>query len=119
MRIHSLILPACAALALAACQTPSGRAESGTSASASTSPSAAASGGSWSNPDDTLHDRVHDALMEKMGPAVNDVGVRTEGSKVILTGHVHSEADKQQAHDIAHGVRGVTSVDISQLGVQP
>ena len=104
-----------AALALAACQTtPDGDADGTSSAAAP-----AANPGTWSQPDDTLHDRVHDALMEKMGPAVNAVGVKTEGSKVILTGTVKTQADKQQAHDIAHGVAGAATVDISQLSVQP
>ena len=111
----TLTLALGAALALAACRTTTESSEDGASASSSASTGAQ----TWSDPDDTLHDRVHDALMEKMGPAVNAVGVKTEGSKVILTGHVKSEADKQKAHDIAHGVAGATTVDISQLAVQP
>jgi len=119
MRTLTLNVAAAAALALAACQTTAESDGDGTSATAAPSTSGQAAGGSWSDPDDTLHDRVHDALMEKMGPAVNAVGVKTEGSKVILTGHVKTEAEKQQAHDIAHGVAGVSAVDISQLAVQP
>src|SRR5688572_8273233 len=117
MRIHVLLLATGAALALAACQTTPDDGDAGTSASPSTSSSAAA--GTWSDPDDTLHDRVHDALMEQMGPAVNAVGVKVEGSKVILTGSVKSAADKKRAHDIAHGVRGATVVDDSALVVKP
>jgi osmotically-inducible protein OsmY len=57
--------------------------------------------------------------MVQMGPKVNDVGVTMHGTTAHLTGHVHSEADKQRAHEIAHGVSGVTAVDVSALAVQP
>ena len=116
MRIFVATLAAAAALALAGCQTTAGDDGDVTAASGTASSSQATS---YSDPNDSLHDRVHDALMEQMGPAVNDLGVRVEGSKVFLTGHVHSEADKQKAHDIAHGVAGATVVDISGLSVQP
>ena len=120
---HILLIPAAmAALALAACQTTpdddSDDDRNTPSASSSTAPTTTQPG-TWSDPDDTLHDRVHDALMEKMGPAVNAVGVKTEGSKVILTGTVATAADKQQAHDIAHGVEGATVVDDSGVVVRP
>jgi osmotically-inducible protein OsmY len=115
MKVPALLLATGAALALAACQTtPDDDAGASPASSSST-----ASSGTWSKPDDTLHDRVHDALMEQMGPAVNDVGVKVDGSKVILTGSVKTEADKKRAHDIAHGVRGATVVDDSGLVVKP
>jgi hypothetical protein len=117
MQTRSLLLAACVALAAGACQTTPGDDADATPATGSSA--AIDPNRSTSSPDDTLHDRVHDALMEQMGPKVNDVGVTLHGTMVHLTGHVHSEADKQRAHDIAHGVSGVTGVDISALAVQP
>jgi hypothetical protein len=115
MQARPLILAACVALATGACQTtPRDDAGEASAAGATVDPNR-----SESTPDETLHDRVHDALMEQMGPKVNDVGVTMHGTTAHLTGHVHSEADKQRAHDIAHGVSGVTAVDISALAVQP
>ncbi len=63
----------------------------------------------------SIHDRVHAALTAAMGSAASDIEVRVDGSKVYLTGHVGSSADHDRAHDIAHGVSGVTSVDHSGL----
>ena len=115
MQARPLVLAACVALAASACQTtPGDTADSSNGASAAIDPNR-----SLSSPDETLHDRVHDALMEQMGPKVNDVGVTMHGTTAHLTGHVHSEADKQRAHEIAHGVSGVTAVVISALAVQP
>jgi hypothetical protein len=116
MRIF-LVLAAAATLALAGCKTTPDDGTAGTPASSSTS-TPASQGVPTPQPSDNLHDRVHDALMEQVGPAVNDLGVRVEGSKVFLTGHVHSEADRQRAHDIAHRVQGAGTVDISGLTVQ-
>jgi hypothetical protein len=118
MQARSLILAACVALATGACQTTSGTAADDTP-DTNTTPSAAVDPNrTLSDPNDSLHDRVHDALMEQMGPKVNDLGVRIDGTTVYLTGHVHSEADKQLAHDIAHRVRGAGTVDTSGLTVQ-
>jgi osmotically-inducible protein OsmY len=120
MQARSLILAALVAVAAGGCSTMSrpddADGDRNTGASASTDRNRT---GSWSTPDESLHDRVHDALMEQMGPAVNDVGVTVKGSAVTLTGSVKSEADKQKAHDIAHGVSGAGSVDISALVVKP
>ena len=113
MQARSLLFAALVALAAGGCKTTP---DTGDDAAASASTGA---GASLSNPDDALHDRVHDALMERMGPRVNDVGVKTDGSKVILTGSVKTADDKKQAHDIAHGVRGATVVDDSALVVKP
>jgi osmotically-inducible protein OsmY len=118
MQARTLVLAALVALAATACETTPDAGDDATGATSVSSASADANQGS-SAPDDTLHDRVHDALMEQMGPRVNDVGVKTDGSKVILTGSVATAADKKQAHDIAHGVRGVTVVDDSALVVKP
>ena len=118
MQARSLLLAALVALAAAGCETTPDSDDDATGATSSSSASTDANKG-WSDPDDTLHDRVHDALMEQMGPRVNDVGVKTDGSKVILTGSVKTAADKKQAHDIAHGVRGVTVVDDGGLVVKP
>ena len=117
MQARSLILAACVALAAGACQTtPSDDADDTPDRNANTS--AAAGTSTPADPDRPLHDRVHDALMEQMGPKVNDLGVRVDGSTVYLTGHVHSEADKQLAHDIAHRVRGAGTVDVTGLTIQ-
>lgn len=118
MQVRSLLLAACVAVATGACQTtPSD--DAGNTPDSNTTPSAAIDPNrSLSDPDDSLHDRVHDALMEQLGPAVNDLGVRVDGATVYLTGRVHSEADKQRAHDIAHRVRGADTVDVSGLTVQ-
>lgn len=65
----------------------------------------------------STHDQVHAALMSGMGSAGSDIEVRVDGSKVYLTGHVGSNADRQRAHDIAHDMSGVTMVDYSGLMV--
>lgn len=65
----------------------------------------------------SLHDRVHSALMDRMGSAASDIEVRVDGSTVYLTGHVGSSADHDRAHTIAHDVSGVTEVDHSGLVV--
>lgn len=65
----------------------------------------------------TLHDRVHDALQQQMGSAASGISVRVDGSKVFLSGHVGSQADHDRAHEIAHDVSGVTSVDHGMLKV--
>jgi osmotically-inducible protein OsmY len=115
MQVRSLCLAAVVALAATACQTT----QSDTNATADTAAQDMNRADGGSQPGESLHDRVHDALMEQMGPKVNDVGVRVEGTAVYLTGSVRTEADRKQAHDIAHGVRGATSVDISALAVKP
>jgi hypothetical protein len=65
----------------------------------------------------SLHDVVHAALMDGMGAAANDIQVRVDGGHVYLSGHVATKADHARAHDIAHDVAGVTSVDHSGLTV--
>jgi hypothetical protein len=116
-----VILAGFVALATTGCQSMSGRDADGATDRNAAAPDAAGDdrAGTWSTPGESLHDRVHDALMERMGPKVNDVGVTVSGTAVTLTGSVRSQADRQQAHDIAHGVRGATSVDISALAVKP
>ena len=117
MQARSLILAALVAVAASGCETtPDAGDDAGdrneNSATATPDRNEAVT-------EAALHDRVHDALMEQMGPAVNDVGVSIGGTAVSLTGSVKTEADKTKAHDIAHAVRGVTSVDISALAVKP
>ena len=120
MRSRNLILAALAALAASACSTMSSDGSSAAAATpSSTRPASAVPATSWTTPGESLHDRVHDALMVQMGPAVNDVGVHVDGSAVFLTGSVHSQADKERAHAVAHGVAGASSVDISGLAVRP
>lgn len=65
----------------------------------------------------SLHDRVHDALQRQMGSAASGISVRVDGSAVYLGGHVGSQVDHDRAHDIAHGVSGVTSVNHKGLRV--
>lgn len=65
----------------------------------------------------SLHDRVHDALVRDMGNAASGITVRVDGSKVFLGGHVGSQADHNRAHDVAHDVSGVSSVDHKGLRV--
>jgi osmotically-inducible protein OsmY len=65
----------------------------------------------------SLHDRVHNALQYQMGSSGSDISVRVDGTKVFLSGHVGSQADHDRAHDIAHDVSGVTSVDHKALKV--
>jgi len=70
------------------------------------------------NPDTmSIHDRVHAAINAGMGSAASDIEVRADGSKVYLTGHVGSNADRERAHSLAHGTSGVTMVDYSGLMV--
>lgn len=70
------------------------------------------------NPDTmSIHDRVHAAVNAGMGSAASGVNVRVDGSKVYLTGHVGSKADRERAHALAHGTAGVTMVDYSGLMV--
>ena len=65
----------------------------------------------------SLHDRVHDALQSQMGSAASGISVRVEGSTVFLGGHVGSQADHNRAHEIAHDVSGVSSVNHEALRV--
>jgi len=65
----------------------------------------------------SLHDSVHAALMDAMGAAANDIQVRIDGGAVYLSGHVATQADEDRAHEVAHGVAGVTSVDHSGLKI--
>lgn len=114
MQARSLILAALVALAASACETTPDAGDDRNDNNAAVTPDR-----NQAAPVGTLHERVHDALMEQMGPKVNDVGVKVDGSTVTLTGSVKTEADKKQAHDIAHGVRGAATVDISALAVKP
>lgn len=65
----------------------------------------------------SLHDRVHDALQQQLGRSGSGISVRVDGSKVFLSGHVGSQSDHDRAHDIAHGISGVTSVNHTALKV--
>lgn len=65
----------------------------------------------------SLHDRVHDALVADLGSAANGIEVRVEGSTVYLSGHVPTQAGHDRAHEVAHGVSGVSTVDHSGLKV--
>lgn len=57
-----------------------------------------------------LTDSVRAALTSGMGTDAAGIDVRVDGSTVYLTGRVATSALRQQAHDIAHGTAGVSSV---------
>lgn len=65
----------------------------------------------------SLHDQVHSALRGGMGASASGIEVRVDRDAVYLTGHVASQADHERAHDIAHSVAGVRTVNHSGLMV--
>nr|WP_255682280.1 BON domain-containing protein [Luteimonas sp. BDR2-5] len=48
-----------------------------------------------------------------------DIGVETANGTVSLSGEVDNQAQIDRATEIARGIKGVTSVDTSQLQVKP
>ena len=65
-----------------------------------------------------LTDQVKAKLSSGMGTDAAGVDVRVDGSTVYLTGHVATSALREQAHSIAHGTPGVSSVIYEGLTVQ-
>jgi osmotically-inducible protein OsmY len=58
-----------------------------------------------------IYEDVCDLLMENDGIDAGDVEVRVEGNYVILSGTVHTRAEKRHAEDIAASVPGVWDVE--------
>lgn len=69
-------------------------------------------------PEMSLTNRVKTALTAGMGSDAAGIDVRVEGTTVYLTGHVATSALRGQAHSVAHGTQGVTSVVDEGLTVQ-
>lgn len=67
--------------------------------------------------DAEIHDRVHDALDRAPGIDASDIHVSVENGDVRLSGTVHSEQERQSAHDVAHAVQGVDQVFFDDLKV--
>jgi osmotically-inducible protein OsmY len=65
-----------------------------------------------------LTDQVNANLKSGMGSDAAGIQVRADGTTVYLTGHVATSALREQAHSIAHGTAGVSSVVYEGLTVQ-
>ena len=65
-----------------------------------------------------LTDSVKANLNSGMGSDAAGVEVRVDGTTVYLTGHVATSALREQAHSIAHGTAGVSTVIYEGLTVQ-
>jgi hypothetical protein len=65
-----------------------------------------------------LTDQVKANLNSGMGSDAAGIDVRVDGSTVYLTGHVATSALREQAHSIAHGTAGVSTVIYEGLTVQ-
>ena len=65
-----------------------------------------------------LTDQVKANLDSGMGTDAAGIEVRVDGSTVYLTGHVATSALREQAHSIAHGTAGVSTVVYEGLTVQ-
>ncbi len=65
-----------------------------------------------------LTDRVRAALTAGMGTNAAGISVRVEGTTAYLTGYVATAALREQAHSIAHGTAGITSVVYEGLMVR-
>jgi hypothetical protein len=74
--------------------------------------------GGASASDEALHDRVHEALENAPDLNASDIGVRVEGGKVYLSGTVPTAAQRELAHNVAHGVEGVSRVFYDDLKVR-
>ena len=60
---------------------------------------------------ETIKQRIHEALQREAEREARRIGVEVRGSKVILTGNVHSFAEMQDARGAAFSAPGVTSVE--------
>lgn len=67
--------------------------------------------------DQRIHDEVHAALERAPGVDATNIAVSVNDGNVVLTGHVHSAVEIDRAHEIAHAVRGVRSVDHTKLEI--
>ncbi|HEX6200712.1 MAG TPA: BON domain-containing protein [Thermoanaerobaculia bacterium] len=68
--------------------------------------------------DQVLHDRVHEALENAPDLDASDIGVRVENGNVYLSGTVPTAAQRELAHNVAHGVEGVSRVFYDDLTVR-
>jgi hypothetical protein len=65
-----------------------------------------------------LTDQVKANLNSGMGSNAAGIDVRVDGSTVYLTGHVATSTLREQAHSIAHGTAGVSTVVYEGLTVR-
>jgi hypothetical protein len=65
-----------------------------------------------------LTDQVKANLSSGMGSNAAGIDVRVDGSTVYLTGHVATSTLREQAHSIAHGTAGVSTVVYEGLTVR-
>ena len=68
--------------------------------------------------DQVLHDRVHEALENAPDLDASEIGVRVENGNVYLSGTVPTAAQRELAHNVAHGVEGVSRVFYDDLTVR-
>jgi osmotically-inducible protein OsmY len=69
---------------------------------------------------EVMEENVNRALGSSPDLTANDIDVEVrDPGIVVLTGRVPADRERQLAHDIAHTVRGVRSVEIAELKVQP
>jgi hypothetical protein len=68
--------------------------------------------------DAILHERVHRAIERAMGARALRIGVEVVRGNVYLSGTVSNWRDREYAHDVAHGVRGVRGVYYSGLAIR-
>lgn len=121
--VITLLASVCLAV-VAGCTTPGGRqtqsqpqTKSTPPASSTQEPTGTTGTGSAPLDDQEIHERVHDALYRNLGDAAADISVRVEDGVVYLSGCVASQRMHDEAHDLAHGVRGVKEVNHSDLAV--
>ena len=74
--------------------------------------------GSLSMSDEAIHDRVHEALDNAPDLDASDISVRVEAGNVYLSGTVPTAAQRDLAHNVAHGVEGVQRVFYDDLRVR-
>lgn len=66
-----------------------------------------------------IYEDVCDLLMENDGIDAGEIEVRVEGNYVVLSGSVHTRAEKRRAEDIAASVPGVWDVENRLRVIQP
>lgn len=65
--------------------------------------------------DRILHDEVHAALEQALGPDADDIRVSVRRGRVVMSGTVADRETRELAHDVAHEVPGVRSVSFARL----
>lgn len=71
-----------------------------------------------SPPEQALRNRVRKLLVERMGDDARRIRVHVDGTSLWLTGRAPGRWERDQAHDLAHEVPGVTRVDSSGLALE-